>query len=239
MIEGHQGFHQQWAHSYRRLDEGAGDDAIDHYRALLRQLSGSFDRQIDALDIGCGTGRYFHCLRNVRCLIGLDPSASMLEQARSPVRADEIRIDSIELRCGDLSSSDFTDGSFDFIYSIGVVGEYAPIDAALLSRCLKLLKPGGILLLTAVDCASRVAVPETGRPSLLRRIARKSWPSLPVGLRVMCNRWLSPRYVTRAQVERLFATSGYPQWDVSAYAHRGGWIGTHLDCVAHKGLAAQ
>ena len=54
-----------YARQYR-----AHDDELDRRRAVpsgsaewLRQVCASFDRPIDALDLGCGTGRYFWALR--------------------------------------------------------------------------------------------------------------------------------------------------------------------------------
>src|ERR1041385_9228822 len=57
-----------------------------HYCEMLREITTSFDRPISVLDVGCGTGRYFHCLKNVDLLIGLDISPEMLKAAESPVR---------------------------------------------------------------------------------------------------------------------------------------------------------
>jgi SAM-dependent methyltransferase len=232
MTESGQGFDATWAAAYRRLDEQAADDVISHYGALLTRLSASFGRKIDALDVGCGTGRYFHCLRNVGRLVGIDPSSHMLERARTPVHHPEITVESIELMCGGLESVTFPDSSFDLIYSIGVVGEYAPVDPAFLRRCLRLLRSGGCLFVTAVDSRSRIAVPESQRPSLLRRLLRKSWPLLPVPLRVFVNHGLSPHYVTRRRLEHLFRTAGFARWQIDPYVHKAGWLGTHFDCTA-------
>jgi SAM-dependent methyltransferase len=229
-----QEFDQQWSAIYRQLDEQGGDDAIGHYGALMAELSGSFGRPIDALDIGCGTGRYFHRLQNTRRLVGLDPSAHMLQQARRPTHADEVRVGTLDLLCGDVGSTSFEPESFDLVYSIGVAGEYAPLDLQFLSRCLEWLRPGGLLFVTAVDARSRMAEPENERPSLLRRVVRKTWPLMPGWKRVLLNRFLSPRYVTREALERLLSSSGFSEWRIEPFAHRSGWIGTHFDCFAHK-----
>ena len=53
---------------------------------------------IDALDLGCGTGRYFCALRGVRTLVGLDASAAMLERARHPMHEDQITIGAHDAR---------------------------------------------------------------------------------------------------------------------------------------------
>ncbi len=73
-----------------------------HYCGILKDLSASFERRISVLDVGCGTGRYFHCLQNVERLLGLDISQSMLDQALNPVKKDEIRIGDVSLLCADI-----------------------------------------------------------------------------------------------------------------------------------------
>jgi ubiquinone/menaquinone biosynthesis C-methylase UbiE len=227
-------FNEKWSRNYRRLDEQAKDEAFEHYGALLRQLSTAFGRQIDALDVGCGTGRYFHYLRNVRRLVGLDLSPHMLEQARTPTFASALQVDSIELVCGEVTSVSFPDASFDLIYSVGVIGEYSPIDQAHLKVFLRLLKPGGTLFVTVVDTLSRVSVPENDPPSIARRLTRKVFPFLPKWTRELLNSSLSPFYVSRLQVESLFSASGFSRFQVERYVHSSGWVGTHFDCVALK-----
>ena len=56
---------------YRRDDELEVNTS--HHRRLaliLEQITSSFDHPISVLDMGCGTGRYFHCLKNVERLVG-------------------------------------------------------------------------------------------------------------------------------------------------------------------------
>src|SRR3569832_980308 len=79
------------AQNYRAQDEEhiCGRD-YHHVSKILRDVSGSFDREIQVLDMGCGTGRYFHAIKNARELIGLDISQQMLDAARHPVRGDEV-----------------------------------------------------------------------------------------------------------------------------------------------------
>jgi hypothetical protein len=39
---------------------------INVYDKTLTQITLSFDNPIAALDLGCGTGRYFHCLKTLK-----------------------------------------------------------------------------------------------------------------------------------------------------------------------------
>ena len=75
--------------------------------------------------------------------MGIDISAYMLELARDPVKSKQLDIEDIELRCGDIYSLELPDKSFDLIYSLGVVGEYSPINNVLLDRFSRLLAPVG------------------------------------------------------------------------------------------------
>lgn len=227
-------FNARRAVDYRRLDEAAitGQPSYQHYAHELQTLTQSFGRPIDVLDVGCGSGRFFHCLRSVRRLVGIDLSPAMLDQARHPVRADQISALSTELVCGDVTSLALSP-QFDFIYSIGVLGEYSPFDSAVLGRLTTLLAPGGAIFLTVVESASRISEPESGQLSLRRRAARKLFPLLPRFLRATINSRLSPFYLGLRQAERIFGSSSLERISITPYAHQSGWRGTHLDCKAY------
>lgn len=229
-------FDERWSREYRRGDEAvvSGSGSFRHYGGILESLCPTAGPPIDVLDVGCGTGRHFHRLRNVRRLVGIDISPHMIEQARSPVRASEITASSIELFAGDLFSLPLPEQAFDLVYSVGVYGEYAPFDDALLRRLRQLLRPGGRLFITAVDSASRVSEPEHDAPSLPRRVARKLFPALPATLRRALNNRLSPHYVSRKQLDGVLARAGLESIEVAEYAHVTGWRGVHFDCRATK-----
>jgi SAM-dependent methyltransferase len=156
----------------------------------------------------------------------------MIEQARNPVKAAEIEAAFVELLCGDVFDTRLQLASFDLIYSIGVYGEYSPIDDALLARFASLLRPGGVLFITAVDSQSRVSASGMGRPSVFRRFARRIFPFLPGRVRERVNRLLSPDYVSRPELEALFARSEFKEFSVTPYCHVSGWGGRHWDCRA-------
>jgi SAM-dependent methyltransferase len=229
-------FDPGWAASYREMDAEvlrAGNSG-DHYCRILKQLTASFGRQLVALDVGCGTGRYFHCLKAIKRLVGTDISAAMLANAQDPVNREQVEVGSIELRCGDVLTLDLPLAAFDFIYSIGVLGEYAPLDVRTARRLGELLAPGGAMFVTAVDANSRVSVPEKGAPSFTRRLARKAFPFLPQTVRQIANRTLSPYYVSRQQLEAVFAKAGFSAVTLTPYVHTSGWLGTHWDCLVRK-----
>jgi ubiquinone/menaquinone biosynthesis C-methylase UbiE len=200
----------------------------------VRELSNGFGKKINVLDIGCGTGRYFHCLRNVKRLVGIDISAPMLELARDPVKSKKLDIEDIELRCGDIYSLELPDQSFDLIYSIGVVGEYSPINNVLLDKFSRLLVPQGRLFFTVVDVYSRFQMPENKQASFMRRALRKLFPLLPPFAKKSLNRALSSFYMTDRELISLLRKSQFATFKASRFEHPSGWQGTHLDCLAEK-----
>jgi SAM-dependent methyltransferase len=132
-------------------------------RDLGEWLSGAcalFTPPIDALDLGCGTGRYFWAVRGVGSLIGLDASPAMLEEARRPYHADRIGTSSVSLIRGDLLTHSFEAARFDLVYSIGVLAEHVPLTDALVARVAEWLRPGGRFAFTTVHPASP-SIPRT------------------------------------------------------------------------------
>jgi len=168
-------YDEPYARRYRHRDDEL--DAVGSYQELIQWVGGICDRfahPIDVLDLGCGTGRYFWGLRNVKTLTGLDASAPMLAEARTPTHADRIRIERIELVNGDVASHRFPGGSFDLVYSIGVLAEHVPLSRSLVARVADWLKPGGRFAFTTIDPQSP-DVPKT----TARRIASALLPAVP------------------------------------------------------------
>lgn len=144
-------YRADYATSYRKADDEIDTNAaVQAFGLWLRRLSESFGRDITVLDLGCGTGRYFWALRHVRELVGVDASAAMLAEARTPVRAGEVTVAKISLIEGDFLAQDFAPGRFDMIYSIGVLAEHSPLDDRIVGLVARWLAPGGLFAFTAV-----------------------------------------------------------------------------------------
>lgn len=151
-------YSEAYATRYRAQDDSIREGAlVRRFGDWLAALCGSFGREIDVLDVGCGTGRYFHVLRHVRRLVGIDVSKPMLERAAEPVGAPTARPELIE---ADFLSHEFQAGEFDLVYSIGVLAEHSPFDEAIAARVHRWLRPGGRFAFTAVDPLS-FSVPRT------------------------------------------------------------------------------
>lgn len=164
-----------YARRYRSRDtELQGASTNQQLIDWLGGICDRFDRPIDALDLGCGTGRYFWGLRNIKSLTGIDASAPMLEEARHPIHAERLGQMPITLINGDVMSHDFQAGSFDLVYSIGVLAEHVPLDATVIARVHGWLRAGGRFAFTTVHPGSP-SVPRT----LPRRVASSAVAVLP------------------------------------------------------------
>jgi SAM-dependent methyltransferase len=163
-------YQPSYARAYRRHDEELDKvAAYDMFCSWLRDVSRSFGRTIDVLDLGCGTGRYFCAVSNVRTLVGLDASAAMLEEARSPVNAERITAAAIDLVHGDVMRHEFGPARFDLVYSIGVLAEHTPLDARVVANVARWTKPGGRFAFTTVHPDSP-SVRQTWTRSMARRL---------------------------------------------------------------------
>jgi len=158
-------YNRAYAEGYRKSDDEISKSEIwQKMSALLEEITGNFQYPVVALDLGCGSGRYFSCLKNTRLLDGIDISAEMLEKAKNPISKEKITIGKINLIEADFFEYSF-DKKYDFIYSIGVLGEHFPFDEIVMEKIAKIIKQGGVLLFTTVD-------PEYRIKSLKRKIAQ-------------------------------------------------------------------
>jgi SAM-dependent methyltransferase len=173
-------YDEAYAERYRSHDEDLVESAA--YQMFVSWLQGTchrFTHPFDALDLGCGTGRYFCALHGVRALVGIDASAAMLAQARHPLHEDRITAGHITLVQGDLLGHDFGVDRFDLVYSIGVLAEHVPLQPAVIARVRRWLRPGGRFAFSTVHPQSS-SVPQTWprrmgalvAPRLTRSLAR-------------------------------------------------------------------
>jgi SAM-dependent methyltransferase len=205
----------------------------DHLRETLRGLSRSFGRPIKVLDAGCGTGRYFHCLENVEELIGLDLCPEMLEEARMPVRDEEVSIPEIQLICQSIFDARFDAESFDLIYSMGMFGFACPFTSELGNRFYDWLTPGGKLFFNVID---RSGWP---LPTRLRREARNCVYNIaPRSLRQRMDartNGMALFDLSRRELQKLMRQTRFPKFHVESLVCESPlWQGSHLECVAAK-----
>ena len=120
------------------------------------------------LDVATGTGLVAHAaariLKDPRAIVGLDPSAGMLHEARKTVTGPLVQ--------GQVEDLPFEADRFDFL-TIGYALRHAADLEVAFRECRRVLKPGGrILILEISRPASR------GRRRLLRLYLTRVLPSI-------------------------------------------------------------
>lgn len=105
----------------------------------LRLLEPCFGETI--LDAGCGTGAALANLEHLGgCrLVGLDPSATMIDMASGCLGPG------VELHCGTIEQNPFADESFDAVLALNVLYFCEP-DGSMARALHRLLRPGGRLV---------------------------------------------------------------------------------------------
>lgn len=219
---------------YRRDDEiEVTTENHRHISSTLERLCDSFPKPVRALDVGCGTGRYFHCLRNVRELLGVDITEEMLRAAEHPVRAERICIPEIRLVCANFYLVNFPPKTFELIYSLGMFGNGCPVTVEVCNRFHDWLTPGGKLYFNTVDIAG---LPLRNR--LRRQVRPVVYPLLPRSLRARLDERAAqhPFYgMSRRELERVLKQSRFKNFEVTSHRCESPlWNGRHLECIASK-----
>jgi len=221
-------YDESYARRYRDRDDQlqtvkSNQDLID----WLGKVCDRFANPIDVLDLGCGTGRYFWGLRKVARLTGIDASAPMLEEARHPIHAERLAAVPTTLIHGDVMTHAFAAGSFDLVYSIGVLAEHVPLDQSVVNRVHAWLRPGGRFAFTSVHPES----PSVAR-TLPRRLATAAVSALPEGLTTALHQRLVG-YGTYAD-ERWIASVLGRMFTIESLERFSSDVHLHGRCVARK-----
>jgi len=214
--------------NYRKYDEEfVNTKAYSHIAGKIRALTGAFTHPIDVLDVGCGTGRYFHVLQHLQELTGIDVSANMLEKARDPFRRSDMPLASIQLIEGNFYDYDFGNRKFDFIYSVGVLGEHTVFDQHICAKLFSLLKEGGKLFFTVVDIEPR--------KNTKRKLAEAAYPFLPKSIQEIFDKRWESCYMTYEDLDNIMKAEPFDFYEIERYVSEDPlWEGVHLECIAYK-----
>jgi SAM-dependent methyltransferase len=222
-----------YAPDYARRYRAADDEILDgplvrRFGTWLGDICDGFGRDIAALDLGCGTGRYFSALRHVRELVGIDVSPAMLAQAAAPVDAGRINIGKLTLIEGDFLTASLPAADFDLVYSIGVLGEHVPFDPPIAARVRQWLRRDGRFAFTTVHRES-FSVPRTPK----RRAAELLLPLSPAAIAgSLRDRLLSGGlYVDEHYLETVLHGAGFVLESLDRYESD---VHLHCLCVARK-----
>ncbi len=138
------GFGEEWQRfDQKDLGDQESSSIFDDYFHLVDQRI--FRPGSTALDVGCGSGRWAsHVIKYADYLDCIDASPLALSVARQNLKkvGEEKKIRFIEASVGELP---FDDSVYDFVYSLGVL-HHTPSPEKALQDCMRVLKPGGTLL---------------------------------------------------------------------------------------------
>jgi len=176
---------------------------------MISRVASSFAGQISVLDLGCGTGRYVHCVKNAERYVGVDVSAAMLELAKNPIKKDEITVKRVWLVRADVHSLRLQPASFDFIFSIGVLGDYVPLTVQFCNNLRSMLRPNGKALFTVMDAKS---LPSEG--GWKRNLALAIYPFLPKSLQYHIDVRIGNFKHTEEEVREVLDKSGFACYEV-------------------------
>ncbi len=186
----------------------------DNIRAVCPEEAGEFS----VLELGCGTGRFFFYLCNVSQLTAVDISEHMLRAAQENLRRKPELHSVTDFVHSSIEEFE-TDRKFDFIYSIGTLGEYCEFNRAVLEKIITFLKPNGMFFFTIVDADAYVNREKIG---IGKRAFRFAIRFLPYRLRIRLGArsqvvadWKN-LFMTKKQLEEVLSSSGTPiRWEVS------------------------
>jgi ubiquinone/menaquinone biosynthesis C-methylase UbiE len=103
---------------------------------------------INVLDVGCGPGEMILDLsRHNWNIWGIDIANNMIELAKEKTKKSNSKI---HLSVGDIEKLEFFDNFFDLIICAGVV-EYLNDDRKWLKEIVRVLKPGGVLIINITN----------------------------------------------------------------------------------------
>ena len=184
--------------------------------AFARLIDRAIAGDARVVDVGCGTGQMcLYLARADRVIVGADLTRAPLQLAAAAARRfglDRVQFVETDLRCPGLKA-----GSFDVVYSSGVV-HHTPDPRASFASLAQLARRGGIVVLGVYNAFARV-------PSRLRRVVGRlsGFRLVPFDPVLRARRdepgrrdaWLRDQYRhpeehthTLAEVQRWFGESG-------------------------------
>jgi len=133
-----------WQHGYESERNFRQHNFLARRRMVLELLFNEPSLR-RCLDVGCGTGDYLPALleRNLD-VWAVDAAPAMVQQVRERYGAKN---PSLHLSEGDVERLPYPDGWFDAVLCIGVV-EYLRDDRPSLSEIHRVLRPGGVAIIT-------------------------------------------------------------------------------------------
>jgi ubiquinone/menaquinone biosynthesis C-methylase UbiE len=128
-------------------------------RELSEEFAGQVPENAEVLDVGCGGGQFaiqLSELRNDVNVTGLDLSPGQIRRARKRAKRAGVNTRFVE---GSALNLPFENEGFHIVYSMGSIKHWPDMTEGL-RECLRVLKKGGILMVSEVDsnCPEDVAL---------------------------------------------------------------------------------
>jgi ubiquinone/menaquinone biosynthesis C-methylase UbiE len=205
-------------------------------RLVMEMLDGVRGR---ILEVGCGPAVMTPELVAIGLQVhGIDISGEMVRRARERMAGHPL-----ETHCcfalGDFERLQFPDGSFDAVLAMGVL-EYLPDYAPALRSAARVLKPGGVAVLTVPN---RVSSYHLGRAAYvaLRHTARtlRGRPPATEPQPHLCLPWLLDRELARAGLQKEdSAACNFVFFPLKELQPRlSDWLNRALDPMARRSFA--
>src|SRR5262245_20899468 len=138
----------EWSDLYRRVQRVNDIVLADRKNTAVEQLSSRVPAGGRILDAGCGAGLAALDLAKRGYFVhGVDVAAKMLDLARRNLTENGIPANRFELSCGDVAGLGLAAGSFDGVAALGFL-QYQPEERLALRELHRLLKPGGVIVIT-------------------------------------------------------------------------------------------
>jgi len=142
-------------------------------RAFEECLAGRDLHGQEWLDAGCGSGTLARYLAEAgACVLGVDAAEEMITMARELARhhkhSRQLRFEHIAT----IAHLPLADQSLDGILCSSVL-EYVPDAAPCLSECARVLRPGGLLVVSVANCNSLVRKAQVATHRLGRILGRR------------------------------------------------------------------
>ena len=142
--------HVSYDSRYREHTTMIGYEILSRKAAVLAALDAQNRRGGTVLDVGCGPAVFTRELLDRGFnVIGIDASPNVVSQA-SQIIADHPRAQHARFTIGDVERLDLPNGSIDVILAVGLV-EYLPSDGPALREMRRVLKPGGVAIITMTN----------------------------------------------------------------------------------------
>ena len=195
------------AASYRRQDQLSKSHPSHSLKAELVRRAATRSNPKVTVDLGCGTGRYFHAVQrgaqDLVEIIGVDVSKNMLREAEHAEGFNS----RVRLVCADLTDWEPPGSRIDLVCCIGVIGQHIPLDVHWLRRVRSWLNANGRFAFTAIAWQPR----ESWRLSWKQHLALACRPFLPKPVRSAIDRRFDKTHLTltETQLKARLCSAGF------------------------------